>query len=228
MRLIALLSWFDERSDWLAELVASMATANVDHVVAIDGSYALYPQAKGSSGSEQATIMAAAALGARMGVTVHVPQWPWIGNEVEKRTAMFALGHVVAQAGEDWLWVCDGDEVITQAAGLRDALEDTALDVAEVMLREGVRQGEHEFNHQPIRKLFRAQPSGIRVEGHHARYVTGDDVVLWDAGRPDDQVEALSYWDVQVRHRPCEREPYRNAKRNSYYQSRTDLATEVG
>lgn len=227
MRLIALLSWYDERTDWLAELVASMAAAGVDHVVAVDGAYALYPQAAGSSGSEQAAVVAAAALGARIGMTVHVPRWPWIGNEVEKRTAMFALGHVIAEAGEDWLWVCDGDEVITTAHGLRDELETTTLDVGELMLFERVCQGEHELNHQPIRKLFRAQSSGIRVEDHHARYVSGDGDVLWDAGRPAQQVEALSLWDIKVRHRPGGRETYRNVKRDSYYTSRSTLAVET-
>lgn len=226
MRLIALLSWFDERADWLAELVASMARAGVDHVVAVDGAYAMYPQARGNSDTEQAQAVTATALGAGMGVTVHVPQHSWVGNEVEKRSFLFAAGHLAAEPGVDWLWVCDADEVITQAAGVRDALEATSLDVAEVLLEEHVAQGEFEWNRAPIRKLFRAHPAGITVEGHHARYVDGDGGVLWDASRPV-HVDAESLWDVRVLHRPAAREAYRTAKRHAYYERRRDFALET-
>lgn len=220
MRLIALLSWYDERPDWLAELVASMARAGVDHVVAVDGSYALYPRAQGSSGSMQAAVVTATALGARMGVTVHVPQGPWIGNEIEKRTFMFAAGHLIADPGEDWLWVCDGDEVITTAPGIREALERTPLDVGEVLLWD--RDG----STGPIRKLFRTHPGGIRVEGHHARYLNGADEVLWNAGHPVGVVDAENVWDVRVQHRPAERSELRNEHRNRYYALRRTAGVE--
>jgi hypothetical protein len=223
VRLIALLSWFDERPSWLAELVASLARAGVDHLVALDGAYGFYPQAKGSSGSEQAEVITGAALGAGMGVTVHVPHQPWFGNEVEKRTALFAFGNQIAEAGEDWLIVADGDEVWTDGHDLKGALEATALDVVEVVLYERTVTGER--GHSPIRKCFRAQP--IRVMGHHARYVADDERVLWDAARPGLQVEAETLWGVKVRHRPAEREALRNVNRNAYYKRRADLKAEV-
>lgn len=228
MRLIALLSWYDERTDWLAELVASMARAGVDHVVAVDGAYALYPQAGGTSGSQQAQVVTACAVGAGMGVTIHVPQGPWIGNEVEKRSALFSLGGVIAEPGTDWFWVCDADEVIAQAAGVREQLERSDLAVAEVLVEEHVAQGAYEWNRAVIRKLFRAHPAGIRVEHHHARYVNGDGDVLEDRGHPLGQVEAKSLWDVKIHHRPGDREEYRTAKRLSYYETRRNLAIEVG
>lgn len=219
MRLICLLSWFDERPDWLAELVASVARAGADHVIAVDGAYALYPQARGSSGSTQAAVVAAAALGAGIGVTVHVPEQPWVGNEVEKRTVMFRLGHAIAESGRDWLWVCDADEVITRGAGVRDELTCTDLDVGEVLLVEN-------GGHLPIRKLFRAQPGGIRVEERHCRYLTGVDTVLWDAARPSQQVDAESLWDVRVLHRPADRDALRDQGRNSYYEVRRMAGVE--
>lgn len=227
MRLIACLSWYDENPAWLTELVAGLARAGVDHVVAIDGAYALYPQARGNSGSEQAQVVLASAVGCGMGVTVHLPPHPWVGNEIEKRTALFVLAHAVAEPGADWLWVCDADEVITTAAGLRDQLEATDLDVASVLLCEGICQGEHEWSTMPIRKLFRAHPQGIRVERHHARYVTGDDDVLWDASNPIVEAEALQAWDVKVRHRPGDREAYRTRKRLAYYQVRQNVQAEA-
>jgi hypothetical protein len=207
MRLVGLLSWFDENPAWLAEVVASLA-GTVDHIVAVDGSYALYPEARGSSGSEQADAVTSTAQGARMGVTLHVPQWPWVGNEVEKRTAMFALGHLIAAPGEDWLAVVDADEVWTHAAGLRDALARTDLDVAEVLVYERVAQGEHELNRTMIRKCFRAQPDGIRLVGTHSHY----------------RANVGALWNP---HRPGGREAYRTRARLAYYDRRSRFGTEV-
>jgi hypothetical protein len=225
VRLIACLSWFDEPAPFLAELVASLADAGVDHLVAVDGSYGAYPNSSGSSGSEQACLIHAAAQGAGMGVSVHCPQIPWAGNEIEKRTFLFAAGHLVAEPDTDWLWIADGDEVVTTAHGLRDKLEATSMDVAEVEL--WTRAGDDEWSRQPIRKLFRAQRGGIRVENHHARYVAADGRVLWDSGEPLAQVPADQFWDVRVRHRPECRPHYRNMKRWKYYERRKQLALEA-
>lgn len=218
MKLICLLSWYDEQSSWLAELVASMARAGADHVVAVDGAFMLYPEARGHSGSEQAQIVTATAVGAGMGVTVHAPAEPWFGNEVEKRSFLFAAGHLVAEAA-DWFWVCDSDEVITTAIGLRERLETTECDVGEVTLTDG--EGQH-----PIRKLFRAHPAGIRVEGYHARYVDGTGRVLWDNTRYREEEPALGCWDVKVRHRQRERPAYREANRRECYALRDELGVE--
>lgn len=227
MQVIGLLSWFDEHPAWLAELVASMARAGVDHVVAVDGAYALYPEARGNSGSEQAQVVTSTATGAGMGVTVHLPRWPWVGGELEKRTAMFKLAHAIAEPDTDWLWVCDADEVITDGY-VRPMLEQTDLEACEVMMWEQVRVAEHERNTSMIRKLFRAQSTGIHVVDHHARYVTGDGRVLWDAYRTWDQVPGEQVMDVKVQHRPGDRATYRTAKRLRYYEQRESHGIEVG
>jgi hypothetical protein len=73
VRLIAALSWFDESPAWLSELVASLARAEVDHVVALDGSYALFPGAEAWSGTEQHDAIVHTARGCGMGCTLHVP-----------------------------------------------------------------------------------------------------------------------------------------------------------
>lgn len=219
MRIISLLSWFDERTSWLAELVASMARAGVDHVVAVDGAFMLYPDARGASPSEQAQTVIAAALGAGMGVTVHAPAHPWLENEVEKRSFLFAAGHLIAEPGVDWLWVCDSDEVIETVVGPRARLEASEFDAGEVTLVES--DGQY-----PIRKLFRAHPAGIRVEGHHARYVNGVGDVLWDARDVEGWVAAEDCWDVRVRHRGHERPQRRLDARDDYYALRDDLGVE--
>jgi hypothetical protein len=60
MRLIALLSFYDEPAEALAECVQSLARAGCDHVVAVDGAYALYPEGKPMSPIEQVGTIAEA------------------------------------------------------------------------------------------------------------------------------------------------------------------------
>jgi hypothetical protein len=79
----------------------------------------------------------------------------------------------------------------------------------------------------PIRKCFRAHEGGIRVVGHHARYIDGDERVLWDASRPGSHVPAEQLWDVRVRHRPAERPDWRLARREGYYRTRESLKAEA-
>jgi hypothetical protein len=210
---------------WLAELVASLARCGIDHVIAVDGAYALYPQARGSSGSEQAHVVASAALGAGLGCTVHVPQDRWLGNETEKRSFMFRLGHALAVPGEDWLVVADADEVWEPAGSLRSELEGADGDVGEVLLYEQDRVTGAGVSTAMIRKCFRAQPSAVRVVGHHARYEC-DGRVLWDAARPAEQEPSVWLSGVKVRHRPAERAAYRTERRNAYYGLRSSVNLE--
>jgi hypothetical protein len=227
LRLIACVSWFDEPAHFLTELTASMGKAGIDHAVFCDGAYALYPQGRASSGSDQHDAIAAAAAEAGMGVTIHVPPAPWPGNEVEKRTALFALGHAVAQPGVDWLWVCDADELITEAPGLREHLQQTKSDVASVMVWEGDRLSNSQWNAQLLRKLFRAHPKGIRVERYHARYLDGDDRVLWNPNAPLQEVPGDELSVVRVQHRPAQRHPDRLKARATYYDLRTKHQVET-
>jgi hypothetical protein len=217
VKLIACLSWFDEDPGQLAELVITMARAEVDHIVAVDGAYALFPQAKGGSPSEQAAAVLYAARGAGIGVTIHVPPHPWVGNECEKRSFLFAAAHLAAEAGKDWLWVLDADEVIESADGLRAALEATDRDVAEVLLTD-------DGSAVAMRMLFRALEGGIRVVGTHSTYLDALGRQLWaPAG---DVVAAEQLFDVRVRHRPSARSVLREAAQERYCQLRDEVGAE--
>jgi hypothetical protein len=217
MRLIACLSWYDEQPAQLAELVASMARAGVDHVVAADGAYALFPGARGGSPSEQADAIAHTARGAGIGVTVHVPAGSWAGNEVAKRSWLFELAHLLAEPGEDWLWVLDADEVIDTADRLREQLERCETDVAEVLLVD-------EFGVTPLRMLFRAQAGGIRVTGTHSTYVDRRGRQLWAPTGATAEAEQL--FDVRVRHRQHARTRQRDIARRRYIAVRDDVGAE--
>lgn len=216
-----MLSWYEEPASWLAECVASLAGL-CDHLVAVDGPYALFPGAirKPASGSEQADAIARTAAGAGIGCTVHVPREPWWGNEVGKRDFMLRLAMTAAEPGVDWLLRIDADEVVTQApADTRKALGDTELDVAEVTMWErGIADGQD--SQFPLRAAFRALP-GIRIqqahyvvtvpsEGGGTRVLVGNDTV--HRAEP-----AVPLWDVRLEHRTGQRPAMRQAMKREYY-----------
>ena len=224
MRIIGLLSWYEEPAPWLAECVASAARL-CDHLVAVDGPYALYPGAvrKPASGTEQAETIAHTAAGAGMGCTVHTPRQPWWGNEVEKRDFMFRLGSLVADGPEDWFLRIDADEVLTGVpADTRALLAATSRDVAEVTMWE---RGDGQDSQFPIRVLFRALP-GIGVQQAHyvvtapgpegTRVLCGNDTV-----HRAEEAEAL--WDVRMEHRTQYRSAMRKAQKDVYYGQLPDI-----
>jgi len=216
VRVIGLLSWYEEPAPWLAECVASAAKL-CDHLIAVDGPYALFPGAvrKPASGGEQAEVIARTAAGAGMGCTVHVPRQPWWGNEVAKRDFMFRLGSTMAESG-DWFLRIDADEVLTQVPGdARTLLDATRLDVAEVTMWE-----RDDMDSQfPLRALFRALP-GIGIQQAHyvvtapggdgMRVLCGNEVV-----HRAEPAEAL--WDVRMEHRTRQRSALRRRLKDDYY-----------
>ncbi|WP_432169060.1 hypothetical protein [Streptomyces sp. 1222.5] len=221
MRIIGLLSWYEEPASWLAECVAGMARL-CDHVVAVDGAYALFPGAtrKPASGAEQADTIARTAAGAGIGCTIHVPRTPWWGGEVEKRSFMFDLAMTLAEPGVDWLVRIDADEVVTAAPpDARELLAATEHDVAEVTMWE--RNADDGQDSQfPIRVGFRALP-GLRIQqAHYVVTVPGEGGgtrVLVGNETVHRQELALPLWDVRLEHRTRQRPPMRRAAKHEYY-----------
>lgn len=228
MKIIGLLSWYEESPAWLAECVSSAARL-CDHLIAVDGPYAAFPGAlkKPFSGTEQADAILRTAAGAGMGCTVHAPRQPWWGTdwggEVEKRDFMFKLGQTFATP-QDWFFRIDADEVLTQVpADARDRLARTDLDVAEVTLWE--REASPDFvdisedYEMPLRCLYRALP-GIRIEqahyvvmagiGDRRKVLRGDGSIL-----REEPAEQLS--DMRLEHRSQQRPKGRKRLKESYY-----------
>src|SRR5262245_5842990 len=226
MKLIAVLSWYDEPAWCLTELVTSLGKAGADAIVAVDGAYALFPEGRAQSPSEQSQAILAAAQGCGMEVVLHLPREVWFGNEVEKRTFSLNAAHEIALAGEDWIWICDGDEVVTEADGLREALEQTEHDTADILMDEvldGSREGVH-----PIRKFFRAQEQGIELEHNHFTFWSGDQLLYegFQTPRPDLATsEVLNF--VRIDHRRGARSEQRNYRAQVYYDRRKELKAEL-
>lgn len=216
MRIIGLLSWYEEPVSWLAETVSSAARI-CDHLIAVDGPYAEFPFAhsKPASGTEQAEIILHTAAGSDMGCTIHAPRTPWLGNEVEKRSAMFDLA-MPFTTEDDWLFVIDADEIVTHYPNdVREQLGKLSVDVAEVQLWE---RGDQD-NAFTARRLFRAI-RGIKYDGcHYVVTVPSSDGLKVLSGDPDRQSlsPAGELWDVRMEHRSTQRTALRNGFKNQYY-----------
>lgn len=238
MKVVGLLSWYDESPSWLAATVASFAPI-LDHLVAIDGAYAAYPGARARSDVGQAETILRTADAAGIGVSIVEPRETFFGNEVEKRSLLFRYGLVEATPYEDWFVVFDGDEVLTKApADLRTRLAYIREDAAEITLWQRENWGEVAPNvadgiplpgesRGSLRMFFRALPN-LRVHGRHDVYVgerDGEDVIVWGPD-PIGPAPAASLLDVEVEHRSTKRDAARRNASYEYYRTRDALGLE--
>jgi hypothetical protein len=237
MKLIGLLSFYDEPVPDLLACIASLAEHGVDELVAVDGAYALYPGGRARSHPDQHAAIVLACRQVGMGCTLHVPRTVWRGNEVEKRTFMFSLANATASDG-DWFWVMDADQVVLETPeDFKDRLQATDRLVAAVTFKDTVAERLN-LKNMPVRfsvrDLFRAQP--ITVETNHCTYVAGDGRLLW-GGNGDVVQERLGQPlepcldlmdDVLVEHRPDRRPDERMRGKFGYYRNRDAAKIERG
>lgn len=234
MRLIGLLSWYDESPTWLAETVASIAKC-CDHLIAVDGPYAMFPGAlrKPASGPEQVEIILRVAAGAGIGCTIHAPREPWWGGEVEKRDTMFRIGETMTNS-DGWYIIVDADEVITGIPpDLRRRLTDSQLDVAELTLWERETQTQvaelvdtSSDYHTPLRRLFRALPELHIEQAHYVVTATTAETkrVLCGNTAVHTVEPAEQLWDLMLEHRRGQRTVGRLRLKDEY--GRTGLIYE--
>lgn len=172
MKIAVALSWYDEPEASLTRCVESLADV-ADVLVAYDGAWAEFPDARGFSTAAQtdAVYKAAAAIGVEVQHWAEAEPWP---SQVAKRAALYEHAADVS----DWVLVIDADEWISEAAGsLRAELALGKALVAEVGLRhhDGARR-----KPGPARRLFSAA-EGLTVERAHngvrtktGKWLTGD------------------------------------------------------
>jgi len=231
VKVIGLISWFNEKPEWLAAGVASMA-GFVDAVVVIDGAYSYFPEGRAHSPNGQAEAIRETARALGLGCLIYEPPGTWIGNEVEKRDKLFRFAEQVTEP-EDWYFVLDGDEVVSHAsADIHTKLLGATHDVGEVMhwnARGHFAPDERPFSVQmeeqrPIRKFFRAI-RGLRCIHTHYTHVTPDGRFLWAKDEMEPAENLTQY--VQVEHRNKDRDPWRNKQAKEYY-DRRDAANIEG
>lgn len=231
MRVIGLVSFYDEHPAMLRDCLVGLSRAGVDHVVCLDGAYALFPDAQAASPVEQHAALMLTARETGVGLTLHTPRSHWVENEVEKRGFHFRLANALAEPG-DWFWIMDADQVVMSAPGLKQRLADTTLDVAATLLHDTVIERIPVGQRAPgmeedflLRNVFRAQP--INVVKNHYTFVTQDGRVLW-GGQGDEQEPCLDLGDVVVNHYPDRRERERIHRKHVYYTDRDLKGVELG
>lgn len=230
MRIHGLLSFYDEPIPALVACIQGLHKAGIDHLVALDGRYNLYPGNQAASHPNQHAAIHLACRNLGIDCTLSAPTQPWEGNEVEKRTRLFALAWACAQP-EDWFWVQDADMVVTHCApSVRAELETTPAETAEVTILDVVAQQAQQKNWPETfacRSLFRAQP--ITVGPAHCNYNAADGRDLWNGSERHADVSKLDLTDlVVVEHRPHERPHERQAAKQAYYVERDAAGIERG
>lgn len=252
MRVIALLSWWEESPAWLTRCVAGVARF-ADHLVAVDGAYGHVAESTAfpRSGGEQVEAIAAACAGAGIGYTIHVPDGVWLGDEVAKRSFLFRAGSLVADE-DDWYFVVDSDEMVTRAPAPLELKEQLAAAAA-----DGIDAGEVEWvdrtGNQPlpggdpqadklfealtlrsmqlqgVRKFFRADPT-LRVERAHYVYVAGPTDgprYLWGNALLHDLEPCVHVEGLRFEHWSRLRQPARRKVATDYYALRDELELET-
>jgi len=234
MRIVGLLSWYEEDPAWLAEMIASLPTAGIEHLIALDGAYALFPGGTATSDASNVQAIQAACEAAGITYSIHQPVEVWEGNETEKRSALFELAEQVTDES-DWYFVMDADETITVVPeNFIARLEETNLDVGMVTFQEPPQEETGpapNFRWQrkrryPIRVLFRAI-RGLRVVGNHWTYVTPHGRRLWGQNKRTLET-ALDCTDLEIFHRSDLRNEARRADQYAYYETRDQEQVELG
>jgi hypothetical protein len=234
-----LLAWYDESPSFLAAAVASFAPV-CETITAVDGAYALFPDARARSLPIQAQVIQDTCDALGIGCTIHRPAEPFFGNEVEKRTLLFRLGAAVAETHRDWFWVFDADCVLTEyPSDLHDQLAECPTPAAEVLLWERRDYlGDHPEAARELsfptagasrmRMLFKAHDK-LQAVGAHYIYggfdVHGDWEYLWGPRRIG-TCEAATFESVRVEHRSIWRDKYRREAAQTYYEMRNELGVE--
>lgn len=239
MKIHALLSWYEESPTFISACVASIAP-HVDHVIAVDGAYQNFPDARAKSDRLQAETIMAICDAADIACTIHQPATPWRGNEVEKRNHLFKIASAFSEPFTDWYWVIDADCVVTSVpTDFRPLLKeceqwsiDVALwerrdylgDVPEVA-RELVLPT-HAAN--PLTCLFRVMKD-MQVVGAHYVYggfkPDGEWSYAWAPHFMHPEA-TLRVPEIQVEHRSIYRDKYRRDLSQMYYKIRDELGIE--
>lgn len=240
MKIIALLSWYDESPTWLSTCVAGIGRF-CDEVIAVDGAYALYPGGRARSHPQQVEAITLAAETAGIGCMVYQPSEKWAGNELEKRNKCLDLAASIAEDG-DWVAVIDADYHLLKCEPevIRVELANCEEDVAAYILLEGkdfassgtleqfaaARNVDHEWVYA-TRDLYRWNPT-LRVGPAHWCYSAElDGERRWLRGPYDLEPHFSLNRNLVFYHRTADRYDVRRRAADKYYELRDTFSIET-
>lgn len=234
-RVTGILSFYDEPLELLAASVSSWGGV-IDHLVAVDGAYMLYPQGKHRSDPAQLRLITEICAGLKIGLTTHTPSNVWTGNEVQKRNHAVSLAEPVTNE-DGWYIVLDADCVVTHVSF--DWFEQCARAAAEDWGAGEIQYQEvtPETKNMPpadrycnIRLMYRALPGLTYGPNHFTIYAPVPEeedtyVCLWGVGadRPCDAFDFGPYIKLDHRH---EQPEWRRIQQRKYYVRREQLGVE--
>lgn len=229
MNIWCLLSWYDERADWLTEMVESVAPF-VDGVIAVDGPYLFTQHDRDRSPHEQHQALRKACRDHGLSLHMH---YPGALTEVDKRAYMFSMASMIAKPMVDWFLIMDGDMWLGAPSWPERAryyLEQTDRHAAEITFHNLDPEIDGQPKVRSFRSMFRAIP-GLTVEGTHSTYTVpdldGERLMMWQAVGERQPVAALDITrHVHLYHRPHLRDPQRQAIRAGYYDRRATANIE--
>jgi len=226
--------FYDEPLDLLAASVSSLIGV-VDHLVAVDGAYMLYPDAQPSSDPQQMRLIEEICRGGRVGLTTHTPTHTWSGNEVQKRNHALRLAEAVTRE-DGWYLIHDADCVITKVSSnwhqdVENIPQDwgaATVDVRIVQNLPGIAVDPAD-NYQPYRLMYRAVRRMLYGPSHfvvHAPDPATNEVICISG---PNELEPVAAYDathlLKVDHR-LDRPEYRRVNARKYYVQRERYGIE--
>ncbi len=139
LKVVGVLTWYDESASWLSTAVCGFGRV-CDEIVAIDGAYSMYPGARPRSHPDQAEAILAACETMGIGCTIHRPSDLFYGQEVDKRNVSLKYAGARLTPGEDWIMVFDADYqimLLEDPAIVREKLENTDKNVVTYTILDG-------------------------------------------------------------------------------------------
>lgn len=219
MKLVAMMAFYDERAVNIDHAVECVARLGATHVVAVDGAYALFPDGAGRSPNIESVsrvlIERCEVLG--LGLTLHVPDQVFAGNEVEKRQLMLDLA-LAQTTSTDWLMPWDADFHLE--AGARDLKPDL-----EVLGYSGALWADVEINDSvhptlgwyTLRLILCASRGLCLTTNHYTyRWMSGVETIV----QPRQHDAPGHQASVRIRHKPDDRQPGRRDRQRTYYERR--------
>lgn len=219
MKVVAILCWFDEPSEWLEKLPLSLKGV-ATHLVALDGRYSRFPSERDESPQENYTALQNGCE--RAGIELLLDRGRvYEGDEVEKRTHSFQLAETLTSP-DDWYMIIDGDMYAhtLKPHATNRLLRSTDKHVAAARL---VEDGKVQCEGFPT--FFRAH-RGLRCDTNHYTYVTDSGLILRGDAKAD--VVPFVQSPVILHHFNKKRPKERAALAERYYKLRQEDRTEYG
>lgn len=221
MRVLALLSHYDEDPLALLQCVNDLAKIGVTDLIAVGGRYESFPeQPVLHSQMSEIDALASRCLFHDIDLTLEITKNAWHGDEVAKRQRMLELAHVIAGGEDAYICVWDADYRLFDDDCLPYFLAGSRS--YDVLFSDDPREGDPPEASWYRMKMFMALEPGLRMGTNHHTYVYADGVEFQIL--PKDEEAPLS--GFAVRHLKYRRGEHRLNAQAAWYSVRDSQGLE--